>query len=79
MDRIIEVKDRLVLELTAPYFKTPFKIPGKIIWLEKKGMRHKPLYVVGISFEDIKEKDREKLLPLLVGLCLKGKANLEKL
>jgi hypothetical protein len=76
MGRIISGQDRLILELDIPYLKKPLRITGKIIWSGKKDKRGKTVYEAGISFEDIKEKDRERLLPLLVNLCLKGKAKI---
>ena len=76
MGRMVNGKDKLVLELEIPYLKRPLRIIGKIIWTAKKDKHGKTTYEAGISFKDIREKDREKLLPLLLSLCLKGKAKI---
>ena len=74
--KIITGRDKLTLQLDIPSFKRPVRIQGKIVWMEKKDSRGKVVYEAGICFEDIKAKDRVKLLPLLVNLCLKGKAKI---
>ena len=76
LGRVVNGKDKLVLELEIPYLKRPLRVAGKIIWSAKKDKHGKTTYEAGISFEDIREKDREKLLPLLLSLCLKGKAKI---
>jgi len=76
MGRVVNGKDKLILELRVPYLKRPFRVTGKIIWTAKKDRHGKTIYEAGISFKDIREKDREKLLPLLLSLCLKGKAKI---
>jgi len=74
IERIISGKDKLILELDIPFLKKPLRIFGKIVWLEKRDRRGRTISVAGVSFQEIKEKDRERLLPLLISLCLKGKA-----
>jgi len=74
--RIITGRDKLTMELEIPYLKRPLRVTGKIIWSAKKDKHGKTTYEAGISFKDIREKDREKLLPLLLNLCLKGKAKI---
>ena len=76
LGRVVDGSDKLVLELEIPYLKRPLRVTGKIIWSAKKDKHGKTTYEAGISFKDIREKDREKLLPLLLGLCLKGKAKI---
>ena len=76
IDRVASGQDKLVLELEVPYLKKPLKIPGKIVWAARKDKHGKTTYEAGISFEDIKEKDKERLIPLLLSLCLKGKAQI---
>ena len=76
MERVVNGKDKLALELEIPYLKKPLRVTGKIIWTAKKDKHGKTTYEAGISFKDIREKDREKLLPLLLSLCLKGKAKI---
>ena len=71
--RVVNGKDMLVLELEIPYLKRPLRVTGKIIWTGKKDKHGKTTYEAGISFEDMKEKDRENLLPLLLSLCFKDK------
>jgi len=72
MQRIIAGKDKLILELETPGSKTPICIKGKITRLEKRDKFGKPVYVAGLSFEGIKEKDREEVLRQLVNICLKS-------
>jgi c-di-GMP-binding flagellar brake protein YcgR len=76
MRRVVDGSDKLALELEIPYLKKPLRVTGKIIWSAKKDKHGKTTYEAGISFEDIREKDKEKLLPLLLSLCLKGKAKI---
>ena len=76
MERVVNGKDKLALELEIPYLKRPLRVTGKIIWTVKKDKHGKTTYEAGVSFKDIREKDREKLLPLLLSLCLKGKAKI---
>lgn len=76
LKRILEGQDKIMLEMSIPLFKRAVKIPAKIIWIGKVDKRGKTVYIAGVSFTDIKEEDREKLLPFLIGLCLKGKANI---
>lgn len=71
MDRIIGGKDKLILELETPDTKRPIRIMGRITRLEKRDKYGKPIYLAGLSFEDIKEKDREKILHQLINICLK--------
>lgn len=71
VDRIIEGKDKLILELEIPEAKRPIRIRGRITRLEKRDKFGKPIYVAGLSFEDIKEKDREEILHQLISICLK--------
>lgn len=70
IDRLIDGKDKLVLEFDIPYLKRPIKVLGKIVWLEKRDKAGKTLHVAGICFEDIKEKDREEILKELVNISL---------
>lgn len=72
IDKIAKGQDKLVLELDIPSLKKPLRIIGKIVWLEKKDRRGQTVYRTGISFEGIKEKDREEILRSLISLCLKG-------
>lgn len=72
LDRIIKGKDKLILELETPEARRPIRIKGKITRLEKRDRYGKPIYVAGISFEDIKEKDREEILRRLITICLKS-------
>lgn len=62
-------KKDLILELELSGLKKPLRIKGKIAWWQKKD---KPSGVAGISFEGLKEKDREEILRELLNLCLKG-------
>jgi c-di-GMP-binding flagellar brake protein YcgR len=73
IDRLIENRDKLIIELDIPLLRKPLKTQGKIVWLEKRHRGGKTVNIAGISFETIKEKDREKLLLLLIYLCLKSK------
>lgn len=72
MDRIIGGQDKLILELETPEIRRPIKVLGRITRLEKRDRYGKSTYVAGLSFEDIKEKDREKILHQLISLCLKS-------
>ena len=72
--RIMKGEDKIVLELKIPNFAKAMLINGKIIWWEKRYKRGKALYMVGISFDELNSNDREKILPLLLNLCVKGKA-----
>jgi len=76
MGRVVNGNDKLVLELEIPYLKRPLRVIGKIIWSAKKDKHGKTTYEAGISFKNIREKDKDKLLPLLLSLCLKGKAKI---
>ncbi len=76
MDRIIKGQDKLILELNIPSIKKPLKVAGKIVWLKKRDKRNRTVYVTGVSFQDLKGKDREKVLLQLVNLCLKSIANI---
>jgi c-di-GMP-binding flagellar brake protein YcgR len=76
IDRVIKGQDQLILELNIPALRKPLRIPGKIAWLQKKDSAGKPIYVAGLSFEDLNEADREKLLSQLIGLCLKSKVDI---
>lgn len=76
IDKIVRGEDKLILELKVPHLHKPLIVSGKIIWWEKRDKRGKTVFLTGISFEEIREKEREKLLPLLLNLCLKGKASL---
>jgi hypothetical protein len=77
IERIIEGKDKLVLEFAIPSARKPLKVIGKIIWLAKKDRRGKTVYVAGVSFEGIKEEEQEKILRQLVNSCLKEGCYLE--
>ena len=74
--KMITGRDKLTIELEIPLLKRPLRIRGKIVWVGKKDKHGKIVYETGICFEDIKAKDRVKILPLLVNLCLKGKAKI---
>ena len=76
IDRIINGQDKLILELNIPSLKKPLKVTGKIVWLKKRDRTGRTVYVTGLSFQDLKEKDREKVLLQLVNLCLKSIANI---
>ena len=76
IDRVINGQDQLILELNIPAIKKPLRLPGKIAWLRKKDSAGKSVYVVGLSFDDLNEADREKLLSQLIGICLKGKVDI---
>ena len=77
IDKIIEGKERLVLELNIPSLKKPLKITGKIVWLEKRDIHGRNIYVTGVSFEGLSEKDREKILNQLINICIKNGCNLD--
>jgi len=77
MQRIIDGKDKLILELETSETKRPIRVTGKINRLEKRDKFGKPIYVAGLSFEGLKEKDREEILHRLITLCLKTKCTLE--
>jgi len=70
IDRIIDGKDKLVLELDISYLKRPIKVLGKIVWLEKRDRHGKTFYVAGICFEGVSEKKREDILKQLVNVSL---------
>ena len=70
IDKIIEGKEKLVLELNLPSFRKPVKVVGKPVWLKKKDKGHKVVYVLGLSFEGISPHDREKILGQLINSCL---------
>lgn len=72
LERIINGEDQLVLELTVPNIKHPLRLTGKIAWLHTKHNADKPIYVAGLSFEDLNTMEREKLLLQLIGICLKS-------
>ena len=76
IDRVISGQDKLILELNIPSLKKPLRLPGKIAWLHKKDTSGKPIYVAGLSFEDLNAADREKLLSQLIGICLKSKVDI---
>lgn len=71
IDGIIEGKDKLILELVMPDIKRSIRVRGRITRLEKRDKYGEPIYVAGLSFEDIKEKDREEILHQLINMCLK--------
>jgi len=70
IDNIIEGKEKLVLELNSSSLKKPIKIVGKPVWLRRKDKGGKVIYVLGVSFEEIGEKERETILGQLVSACL---------
>lgn len=76
-DRIIDGKDRLILELKTPQAKKPIRIKSKIIRLEKKTKDGKPVYIAGLSFKDIKEDEREEILHQLMSICLESGCRIE--
>jgi len=76
IERIIKGQDELILELDIPRFNKPLKATGKIVWLEKRDRKGRTVYMAGLSFRDLKEKDREKLLLQLINLCLKSRVNI---
>ena len=76
IDRVISGQDQLILELNIPSIKKPLRLPGKIAWLHKKDSSGNPIYVAGLSFEDLNARDREKLLSQLIGICLKNKVDI---
>jgi c-di-GMP-binding flagellar brake protein YcgR len=76
LERIIQGKDQLILELNIPQIKKPLRLPGKIAWMHKKDSAGKSVYVAGISFDELSEVNREKLLSQLIGICLKGKVDI---
>jgi len=78
IERIVNGHDKLVLELEVPFLKKPLKVTGKIAWIKKGEKKGKVINITGISFEDIKEKDREKVLSWLINLCFKNGCKLEK-
>ncbi len=73
LDRVKNGLDQLVVELKISYLKKPLKLPGKIAWLQKKDKDGKPTYIAGLSFNDLSDSDRDKLLSQLIGICLKTK------
>lgn len=77
LDRVIKGKDKLILELEIPEIKRPIRIGGRITRLEKRDKYGKPIYVAGLSFEDIKEKDREQVLHHLINFCLKSGCSID--
>jgi c-di-GMP-binding flagellar brake protein YcgR len=76
IDRVIGGQDQLILELNIPSLKKPLRLPAKFAWLHKKDSSGKPIYVAGLSFEDLNAADREKLLSQLIGICLKSKVDI---
>lgn len=76
-NRIVEGKDRLILELKTPQAKKPIRIKSKIIRLEKKTKHGKAVYIAGLSFKDIKEKEREEVLHQLISICLESGCRIE--
>ena len=76
IDRVMNGEDQLILELNIPSLKKPLRLPGKIAWLHKKDSAGKPVYVAGLSFQDLNAADREKLLSQLIGICLKSKVDI---
>lgn len=78
MNRVIEGKDKLILELDVPGLKRPLKVTGKIAWLKKRDRRGNTHYVAGVSFENLKAKDREKILSKLVSTCVKEGGSVDK-
>lgn len=76
IDRVIDGKDKLILELNIPYLKRPLRFTGKIVWLAKKDLRGKTTHVAGLSFEGLKGKDAETILHQLINLCLRESCNI---
>lgn len=70
IDNIIEGKEKLVLELNFSFLKKPIKVVGRPVWLRRKDKGGKVIYVLGVSFEEISENERETILGQLVNACL---------
>ncbi|MFH0877008.1 MAG: PilZ domain-containing protein [Candidatus Omnitrophota bacterium] len=75
--RIMKGQAQLILEIKASRTRKPIRIKARVLRLEKGGATHKPMYVAGLSFEDIKEKDREEILHQLVSICLQSGSRLK--
>jgi len=76
LEKVLNGQDQLILELNIPDIKKPLKLPGKIAWLHRKDHGGKPVYIAGLSFDDLDPADREKLLSQLIGICLKSKVDI---
>ena len=66
INSIIEGKKKLVLEFIFSTLKKPVKVTGNVVWVKSKGKS----YVLGVSFEGIKEKDQEVILAYMIKSCL---------
>ncbi len=76
MERIIDGREKIVLELGMPSSKKTLKITGKLVWLKRKDKRGKTIYVVGLNFPNINDSERESILQYLMESCLKDGCNI---
>jgi len=71
MEKIIDGREKIVLELGVPSNKKALKITGKLVWIKRKDKHGKTIYVVGLNFPHIKDSERELILQYLMEACLK--------
>lgn len=76
MERIIDGREKIVLELGMPSSRKTIKITGKLVWLKRKDKRGKTIYVVGLNFPNINDSERESILQYLMESCLKDGCNI---
>lgn len=71
IEGVINEDDQIVLEFDIPAFKKALRVTGKVAWLKKKDKTGRTVYVTGLSFQNLKEAEREQLLLHLLNICLK--------
>ncbi len=65
-------KDRFILEFKVPEYKKPIKVKSKLVRVVKGTKPDEPPFIAGFYFENIKEKDREKLLDKLINFIFEN-------
>lgn len=76
--RVQEGLDNLVLELKLPKANKTIKLNSKISRIEKGAGAQEDQYIAGLSFDEMRQEDREKLLYELMNMCLESRGALRK-
>ena len=58
LQRLLAGKDKLRVEVDTPHTVKGLKAKAKVIWLGKKRKTQPPIFGIGVSFEDVSDKDK---------------------
>ena len=75
LKRLVDGKDKLVVEVNMPNSASPLKAKAKVAWVGKRHKTQPPIFGVGISFEEVSDKD--KVAGLMIDESLKTKQDPE--